>query len=205
MLPKFQWNTTTKLIVIIIIVFLACLFLNNGVVEKFMSDQILTCPDRLYFDGHKYYLFQMNKPIIDNVNPIVYNTYREYLDNKSEHCNQLDITKPYTRYLSNKALKPVLPNSWDCQRELAVDTAKQNDCINKSYNIFTEDECKLFKDMPSRYYTNNAIERCKVKKLIEQRPDLIGNLKPNVVMGFTEEGLIRVGADSGGDPFRNIS
>ena len=87
MLPKFEWNTTTKLIVIIIIVFLACWSLNAGVVEKFMGEEILTCPDRLYFDGNKYYLFQMNKPIIENVNPIVYKTYQEYLKNLTKQLN----------------------------------------------------------------------------------------------------------------------
>mgnify|MGYP000592522310 CR=1 FL=1 len=69
----------------------------------------------------------------------------------------------------------------------------------------TEDECKLFKDMPSRYYTNNAVERCKVRKLINDHHEFIGNLKPNADIGFTEDGLVRVGADIGGDPFRNIS
>jgi hypothetical protein len=205
MLPKFEWNTTTKLIVIIIIVFIACWSLNAGVVEKFIGNEILTCPDRLYFDGRKYYLFQMNKPIIENINPIVYTTYQEYLKNKPEKCKELPLTKPYTRYLKNKVSDPVLPYGWDCQRELAVDTAKQNDCINKTYNIFTEEECNLFKDMPSRYYTNNAIERCKVRKLINDHPEFIGDLKPNADIGFTEDGLIRVGADLGGDPFRNIS
>ena len=60
----------------------------------------------------------------------------EGLKNKPEKCQELPLTKPYTRYLKNKVSDPVLPYSWDCQRELAVDTAKQNDCINKSYNIF---------------------------------------------------------------------
>ena len=72
-------------------------------------------------------------------------------------------------------------------------------------DVFTEDECKLFKDMPSRYYTNNAVERCKVRKLINDHHEFIGNLKPNADIGFTEDGLVRVGADIGGDPFRNIS
>ena len=205
MLPKFQWNTTTKLIFLIIIVFLACYLLNAGVVEKFMGDEILNCPDRLYFDGNKYYLFKMNMPVIENVNPIVYKTYQEYLSNKPSECKELPLTKPFTRHLKDKKLLPILPDSWMCQRELAVDTAKQNDCINKSYKIFTEEECNLFKDMPSRYYTNNAVERCKVKTLIDRNPEFIGNLKPTSEIGFTEEGLIRVGADIGGDPFRNIS
>ena len=73
------------------------------------------------------------RTIIENVNPIVYKTYQEYLKNKPEKCQELPLTKPYTRYLKNKVSDPVLPYSWDCQRELAVDTAKQNDCINKSY------------------------------------------------------------------------
>ena len=205
MVPKFQWNTTTKLIIIIIIVFLACWLLNAGVVEKFIGNEILNCPDRLYFDGNKYYLFKMNMPIIENVNPIVYKTYQEYLSNKSSECKELPLTKPFTRKLKDKKLLPVLPYAWECQRELAVDTAKQNDCINKSYKIFTEEECNLFKDTPSRYYTNNAVERCKVRNLINDHPEFIGNLKPNAEVGFTEEGLIRVGADIGGDPFRNIS
>jgi hypothetical protein len=205
MLPKFQWNTTTKLIFLIIIVFLACYLLNAGVVEKFMGNEILNCPDRLYFDGNKYYLFKMNMPVIENVNPIVYKTYQEYLSNKPSECKELPLTKPFTRHLKDKKLLPILPDSWMCQRELAVDTAKQNDCINKSYKIFTEEECNLFKDMPSRYYTNNAVERCKVKTLIDRNPEFIGNLKPTSEIGFTEEGLIRVGADIGGDPFRNIS
>ena len=52
MVPKFEWNITTKLILIIIIVFFACVFLNSGVIEKFVStDDNLACPDRLYYDG----------------------------------------------------------------------------------------------------------------------------------------------------------
>jgi hypothetical protein len=229
MLPKFQWNTTTKLIILILIVGLACMVLNYGLIEKFIGDEIINCPDRLYFDGVKYYLFKMNNPIIEGVNPIIYNSYQEYINNKPKQCTELLLTKPFKRELSTKKTLPVLPYKWDCNRDLAFDTAKQNDCINKTYNIFTEDECKLFytpkqndcinktyniftedecklfDNDPNKYYTNNAVERCMVKNLIKDHPEFIGNLKPTAEIGFTEEGLIRVGSDIGGDPFRNIS
>jgi len=205
MLPKFQWNQTTKLIIIILIVGLACMILNYGLIEKFINNEIVSCPDRLYFDGIKYYLFKVNNPIMEGVNPIVYNSYQEYFDNKPENCPELLITKPFTRELSIKKKLPVLPYKWDCNRDLAFDTAKQNDCINETYNIFTKEECNLFKDMPSKYYTNNAVERCMVRNLINDHPEFVGNIRPTADIGFTEEGLIRVGADIGGDPFRNIS
>ena len=53
MLPKFQWNQTTKLIILILIVGLACMVLNYELVEKFINNEIGSCPDRLYFDGVK--------------------------------------------------------------------------------------------------------------------------------------------------------
>jgi len=204
MLPKFEWNTTTKLILLIIIMGSLCLLLNCNTVERFMNGTLLECPDRLYFDGFKYYLFKMNMPIIKDENPIVYHTYEEYLNNKPEKCPELPLTKPITRELSKKKLLPVLPYQWDCQREQAFDNAKQNDCLNKTYTIFTEDECNLFKDMPARYYTNNAIERCMVKNTITDFPQLYSNTNSSQ-LEYAEEGLIRVGADIGGDPFRNIS
>jgi hypothetical protein len=74
MLPKFQWNYTTKLILIIIIMCSLCLLLNCNSVEKFMDGTLIGCPDRLYFDGIKYYLFRMNMPIIKGQNPIIYKT-----------------------------------------------------------------------------------------------------------------------------------
>ena len=46
MLPKFQWNTTTKLIILILIVGLACIVLNYGLIEKFIGDEIINCPDK---------------------------------------------------------------------------------------------------------------------------------------------------------------
>jgi hypothetical protein len=205
MLPKFQWNQTTKLIILILIVGLACMVLNYELVEKFINNEIGSCPDRLYFDGVKYYLFKVNNPIMEGVNPIVYNSYQEYVDMKPESCPELLITKPFKRELSIKKQLPILPYKWNCNRDLAFDTAKQNDCINKTYNIFTEAECNLFKDMPNKYYTNNAVERCMVKNLIKDHPEFVGNIRPTADIGFTEEGLIRVGADIGGDPFRNIS
>jgi hypothetical protein len=204
MLPKFEWNTTTKLILLIIIMGSLCLLLNCNSVERFMNGSILGCPDRLYFDGTKYYLFKMNMPIIKGENPIVYQTYQEYLNNKPEKCPELSLTKPIKNELSKKKLLPVLPYQWDCQREQAFDAAKQNDCLNKTYTIFTEDECNLFKDMPARYYTNNAIERCMVKNTITDFPQLYRSTNSSQIE-YSEEGLIRVGADIGGDPFRNIS
>jgi hypothetical protein len=205
MLPNFKWNTTTKLICLILLVSLACMMLNFDLVEKFVDGEILNCPDRLYFDGNKYYLFKMSMPIIEGTNPIVYKTYEEYLSNKPASCEELPITKPFKRELSNKKKLPVLPYQWQCNRDLAFDTAKQLDCVNKSYKIFTEDECNLFKDMPAKYYTNNAVERCMVSSVVTDFPEYIGNLKPTTEIGFSEEGLIRVGSDLKGDPFRNIS
>jgi hypothetical protein len=205
MIPKFQWNITTKLILIIIIIFFSCVFLNSGVIEKFVSGEDLSCPDRLYYDGKKYYLFHVNDAIVKDKNPIIYNTYEEYLQNKPNQCKKLELTKPYTRKLSNKDLvPPTLPYEWDCQREQALSDAKDIDCVNKFYNIFSKEECKLFNDKPSKYYTNNAIERCKVRKTIEKNPSLVGNQKISQIP-YAEEGLVRVGADIGGDPFRNIS
>ena len=203
MLPKFQWNTTTKLILLIIIMGSLCLLLNCNSVEKFMDGTLIGCPDRLYFDGIKYYLFRMNMPIIQGQNPIIYKTYKEYLNNKPEKCTELPLTKPIKRELSKKKLLPVLPYQWDCQREIAFDTAKQTDCSNKTYKIFTEDECNLFKDMPARYYTNNAIERCMVKNTITDYPQLYKNTNMSQ-LEYAEEGLVRVGADIGNDPFRNV-
>jgi hypothetical protein len=96
MLPKFEWNTTTKLILLIIIMGSLCLLLNCNSVEKFIDGSLLGCPDRLYFDGMKYYLFRMNMPIIQGLNPIIYKTYQEYLNNKPEKCPELLLTKPIT-------------------------------------------------------------------------------------------------------------
>ena len=76
--------------------------LNYELVEKFINNEIVICPDRLYFDGIKYYLFKVNNPIIEGVNPIVYNSYQEYVDNKPESCPELLLTKPFTRELSIK-------------------------------------------------------------------------------------------------------
>ena len=58
--------------------------------------------------------------------------------------------------------------------------------------------------MPAKYYTNNAIERCMVKNTITDFPQLYRNTDSSQIE-YTEEGLIRVGADIGGDPFRNLS
>ena len=206
MVPKFEWNITTKLILIIVIVFFACVFLNSGVIEKFVSsDDSLACPDRLYYDGKKYYLFRVNDPIIKDVNPIIYNTYDEYLKNKPTKCKALDLTKPYVRELSNKKLEPpTLPYEWHCQREQAFENAKEVDCVNQYYNIFTEEECKLFNDKPVKYYTNNAIERCKVMKTIKENPELVGGQNISQIP-YADEGLVRVGADIGGHPYVNLS
>lgn len=208
MVPNFKWNTTTKLIVLIIIVFFSCWLLSTGYIETFIVGEDLSCPDRLYFDGRKYYLFRVNMPIIENVNPIKFETYKEYQEyNKTINdgkCSELDLTKPFRRELSNKATEPILPYQWKCQRAQAISNAKEIDCINEFYNNFTKEECDLFKKQPDRYYVNNAIERCMVKNTIKDYPQLVakGNKKP---IEFTEEGLIRVGADQQSDPFRNIS
>jgi hypothetical protein len=204
MVPKFQLNPTTIIILIIIIVFLACLFLNSGVIEKFVDGEDLGCPDRLYFDGKKYYLFRMNLPIVEDKNPIVYQTYEDYLKNKPAKCSKLEITEPYRKIFSNKKTMPILPYQWNCQREQALNFAKQSDCSNKLYNIFSKEECETYLNNPSKYYTNNAIERCMVKDTINDYPELVNN-KPNLEIGFSEEGLVRVGADIGGDPYRNLS
>jgi hypothetical protein len=208
MVPNFKWNTTTKLIMLIIIIFLSCWLLSTGYIETFIVGEDLSCPDRLYFDGRKYYLFRVNMPIIENINPIVFQTYQEYQQyNKTINegkCGELDLTKPFRRQLSNKATEPILPYQWKCQREQAISNAKEIDCINGFYNNFTKEECDLFQKQPDRYYVNNGIERCMVKKTINDYPQLVakGNKK---MVEFTEEGLIRVGADQQGDPFRNIS
>jgi hypothetical protein len=204
MVPKFQWNPTTIIILIIIIVFLACLFLNSGVIEKFVDGEELSCPDRLYFDGKKYYLFRMNLPIIEGKNPITYQTYEDYLKDKPVKCSKLEITEPYRKIFSNKKTMPILPYQWNCQREQATEVAKQSDCVNKTYNIFTKEECDTYLNNPSKYYTNNAIERCMVKDTITDFPELV-NYKPNLEIGFSPDGLVRVGADIGGDPFINLS
>ena len=205
MIPQFKWNTTTKLICIILLIGLSCLMLNYDLVEKFVSGDILNCPDRLYFDGIKYYLFKVSDPIIKGKNPIIYNTYDDYLKNKNSQCQKLDPEKPFTRELSNKKTLPVLPYQWQCNRDLAVDTAKQMDCVNKSYKIFTEDECNLFKDMPAKYYTNNAVERCMVSNVVNDHPEFIGNLKQTSDIEFSDEGLIRIGSELKGDMYRNLS
>jgi hypothetical protein len=195
MVPKFEWNITTKLILIIIIIFFFCWLLNSDVVEKFVSGNEIACPDRLYYDGKKYYLFTVNEPIIQNKNPIIYNSYEEYLHNKPTQCKALDLTKPFTRKLSDKDIEPkTLPYDWNCQRELSKINAKEIDCVNKSYTNFSEEECKLFNDMPPKYYTNNEIERCKVRKTIENNPDLKGNRDISRIE-YADEGLVRVGAD----------
>jgi hypothetical protein len=194
MVPQFEWSTTTKLILIIILVFVLCWLLNAGVVEKFVSGNE-NCPDRLYYDGKKYYLFRVNDAIIEGVNPIVYNTYEEYLKNKPEKCNALKTTAPYTRYLANKDVEhKTLPYDWNCQREIANYNIKEIDCVDGANNIFSEEECKLFNDLPAKYYTNNAIERCKVMSTIKNNPELIGN-KNTSRLEYAEEGLVRVGAD----------
>lgn len=195
MIPNFEWNITTKIILILILVLFLCWLLNTGIVEKFVDNQGLTCPDRLYYDGKKYYLFKVNDPIIPEVNPIVYNSYDEYLNNKPAQCKALDLTKPFTRRLSMKDKEDKsLPYDWDCQRETASYNAKEIDCVNKTYNIFTEDECKLFNEMPPKYYTNNQIERCKVRKTIENNPSLTKNDDYSIIE-YADEGLVRVGAD----------
>ncbi len=195
MIPKFEWNITTKIILILILVLFLCWLLNTGIVEKFIDNDGLKCPDRLYYDGKKYYLFKVNDPIIKDVNPIIYNSYEEYLANKPDECKQLNLTKPFTRKLSIKDTEDKsLPYEWDCQRETASYNAKEIDCVNKTYNIFTEDECKLFNEMPPKYYTNNQIERCKVRKTIENNPSLTNNNSYSKIE-YAEEGLVRVGAD----------
>ncbi len=208
MIPNFKWNTTTKLILLIIFVFFACWLLSTGYVETFIVGNDLTCPDRLYFDGKKYYLFRVNMPIIEGVNPIIYTSYKEYqLDNKKRNdgkCKELDLTKPFRRHLSNKDTEPILPYQWKCQREQAISEAKEIDCINGFYNNFTKEECDLFQKQPDRYYVNNATERCMVRKTINDYPQLVAPRGKKSVE-FTEEGLIRVGADMQTDPFRNIS
>jgi hypothetical protein len=204
MIPNFKWNTTTIIILIIIIVFLACLFLNSGIIEKFADGEELGCPDRLYFDGKKYYLFRMNLPIEDEKNPLIYQTYEDYLKNKPANCSKLEITQPYRKNFSNKKTLPILPFQWQCQREQALDFAKQSDCANKSYTIFTKEECDAYLDNPAKYYSNNAIERCTVKATIDDFPELVNN-KTNLHVGFSEEGLVRVGADIGGNPYINLS
>ena len=204
MIPQFKWNPTTVIILIIIIVFLACAFLNSGLIEKFSNGEELGCPDRLYFDGKKYYLFRMNLPIIENKNPIIYQTYEDYLKDKPSSCSKLEITEPYRKIFSNKKTMPILPYQWNCQREQAMEFAKQSDCANKTYSIFSKEECDTYLNNPSKYYSNNAIERCMVKDTISDYPELVNN-KANIEIGFSEEGLVRVGADIGGDPFRNLS
>ena len=202
--PKFQWNPTTIIIFIIIIVFAACLFLNSGLIEKFTDGEDMGCPDRLYFDGKKYYLFRMNLPIVEDKNPIIYQTYEDYLKDKPNNCEKLEITEPYRKIFSDKKTLPILPFQWNCQREQALNFAKQSDCANKTYTIFSKEECDTYQNNPSKYYSNNAIERCMVKSTITDFPELVNN-KPNLTIGFSEEGLVRVGADIGGDPFRNLS
>jgi hypothetical protein len=204
MVPQFKWNPTTVIILIIIIVFLACVFLNSGLIEKFSNGEELGCPDRLYFDGKKYYLFRMNLPIIENKNPIIYQTYEDYLKDKPTKCSKLEITEPYRKIFSDKKTMPILPYQWNCQREQAMEFAKQSDCANKTYTIFSKEECDTYLNNPSKYYSNNAIERCMVKDTITDFPELVNN-KTNLEIGFSEEGLVRVGADIGGDPFRNLS
>ena len=54
---------------------------------------------------------------------------------------------------------PILPYQWNCQREQALNFAKQSDCSNKTYTIFSKQECDTYLNNPSKYYANNSIER----------------------------------------------
>jgi len=199
MMPKLCFNNTTILIILIIVVFATCIFLNSGIIENFDS---YNCADRLYFDGNKYYLFRMNMPIIKDVNPLIYKTYDEYIKNKPTECPELNITKPYQKKYSHKKLNPVLPYEWECEREIANDTSLQVNCVNKNYKYFTPEECKLFANKPHQFYVNNAINRCMTRNLIKEQPVLFDGENIGAIE-FHEEGLVRVGADLGINPFTN--
>lgn len=193
MLNRFKWNTTTKFIVIILLVLSVCYFLNNDLnLEGFFDGN--TCPDRLYFDGHKYYLFRVGAPLQDKINPLTYDSYEEYLMNKPKDCPQLGITKPHQHKKSNKAKEPILPYQWKCQRKTAEHNAKRNDCLNEVYTRFSKKECDKLKISNNDFHVNYNMEQCMVDNLLKENKDI--NKQVHVIK-YAPEGLIRVGATLG--------
>lgn len=85
-----------KLLAILFIIYIVWLIQKNNLidngVETFVNqfyanhlpDQIINrgtkCPSRLYKEGNKYYLVNINRPIVLNKNPRKFDSYKDYLN-----------------------------------------------------------------------------------------------------------------------------
>jgi len=154
-----KWTRAQKLIGLIILATLLCWFLQSGAIEAFVDGKFSKCPNKLFFDGGKYYLFNSAFPV-SKENPKIFNTLEEYQQNKPAGCTPLKATR--------KDTDPVLPLKWKCNRRGALDDAKYNDCSHGIYTRFNQKECEqVLKDNKSDNHVNLSVERCMIDTVVK--------------------------------------
>lgn len=154
-----KWTKAQKLIGIIILAVLLCLFLQSKTIEKFIDGEFSKCPNKLYFDGGYYYLFNSTIPV-SKKNPLVFSTLEEYNKNSPQECPKL---KPI-----RKDTEPVLPLQWKCNRQGAQDDAKYNDCSNGIYSRTSKKECQeILQNSKADNHVNLSVERCMIDQVIK--------------------------------------
>lgn len=148
-----------------------------------IPNQNQKCPQKLFTDGIKYFLFNYHQAIDEvGTNPMIFESYEKYLtyhqENLSDECQVLKPISIRSR-LEGKGKLPILPYHYMCKRRNAEAVAKHRDCVDKLYTRHTEEECKDFlkKNPRGDVFNNYNVEMCMVKDFQHDYPNTLNRNK----------------------------
>ena len=171
-------NTLRVVIVVLILILLIFLFQKyvniDTLTEKFIvlvEDTIipLECPDKLYYDGRYYYLYNTRKAVKLGVNPLKFRSLKQCKDYiKLNGCVDLKLQKK--RQLGEG--KPVLSYQRICNKQVAQNLYDIEKCIAYAE---TPEEIELCKSQADTIHRNTDLEQCMTDVVSQNNPNLIGD------------------------------
>ena len=171
-------NITRVVLIVFVLVLLVFLFQKYVNVDKLtenfivlVEDKIIpdNCPDKLFFDGKYYYLYNTKKAFKKGSNPLVFKSLRQCQDYiKINGCQNLSIDNK--RQLGSG--EPVLSYQRICNKKVANDLYNIEKCIAYAE---TPEEIEKCSSQTDNVHRNTDLEQCMTRVVSQNNPNLIGD------------------------------